>query len=153
MVEVVRFAGGWLFDQAMAGWDVTVLTEDHADSRPLRILGVRASDLDAALARPLRGPCLQAIAARADLYDSDVRVRRMVLEALDGSPAEVRLWGDGWPADLGCPVGPVHHRLSVAARAFKAQALAAAAAPVDSCEDTEVFQRGEIRRSSPVPVR
>jgi hypothetical protein len=22
----VKFAGGWLFDRAMAGWDVTVLT-------------------------------------------------------------------------------------------------------------------------------
>jgi hypothetical protein len=42
LAEVVRYAGGWLFDQAMAGWDVAVLTADHADPRPLRILGARA---------------------------------------------------------------------------------------------------------------
>src|ERR1700688_3322744 len=39
VVEVVRSAGGWLFDRAMAGWNVTVITSDHSDSRPLQILG------------------------------------------------------------------------------------------------------------------
>ena len=39
VADVVRFAGGWLFDRAMAGWDVTVLVADHPDERPLRILG------------------------------------------------------------------------------------------------------------------
>ncbi len=43
-------AGGWLFDQVMAGWDVTVITVDSSDPRPLRILGVRAGVLDAVLA-------------------------------------------------------------------------------------------------------
>ena len=44
VVEVVRSAGGWLFDRAMAGWDVTVITSDHSDSRPLRILGASVRD-------------------------------------------------------------------------------------------------------------
>jgi hypothetical protein len=144
MAEVVRSAGGWLFDQVMAGWDVTVLTADHADARPASILGARARDLDTMLASPVWGPCLQAIAVRADLYDSDARVRDMVLRALDAGPAEVRLWGEGWPADLDSTADPVRHRLSVAARAFKAQALAAAAVSVDPGEDTEVF-RGALR--------
>ncbi len=148
MVEAVRFAGGWLFDQVMAGWDVTVLTSDHADSRPLRILGARAVDLEATLARPVRGPCLQAIAVRGDLYDSDAGVRRMVL-GLGESLAEIRFWGDP-PEDLDGTAGPVRHRLSMAARAFKAQALAAAGAPADPDEVAEVFRRGEIRRSAPV---
>ncbi|WP_343575423.1 hypothetical protein [Mycobacterium sp.] len=39
VADVVTFAGGWLFDRAMAGWDVTVLVADHVDERPLRILG------------------------------------------------------------------------------------------------------------------
>lgn len=147
--EVVQFAGGWLFDQVMAGWDVTVLTADHADSRPLHILGARAADLEAALARPVWGPCLQAIAVRADMYGSDARVRRMV-EILGEGQAEVRLWGDGRPQDLDGTAGPVRHRLSAAARAFKAQALAAAALPMDPREVTEVFRRAEIRRTSPV---
>ena len=51
MVDVVRSAGGWLFDRVMAGWDVTVITPDHSDSRPLQILGVRVRDLETTLAR------------------------------------------------------------------------------------------------------
>ena len=39
VVEVVRFAGGWLFDQVIAGWDVMVLTAEPGDDRPLQILG------------------------------------------------------------------------------------------------------------------
>ena len=42
VADVVKFAGGWLFDRAMAGWDVTVLLVDHPDERPLQILGAHA---------------------------------------------------------------------------------------------------------------
>ncbi len=151
--EVVRLAGGWLFDQVMAGWEVWVLTADHTDSRALRILGARAVDLDCALTSPVRGPRPEAIAVHADLYRSDARVRQIVLDALKEGLADVRLWGDWWPADRDGGVGSVRHRLSVAARAFKAQALAAAAVPVDSSQATELFQRGEIPRSSPRELR
>jgi hypothetical protein len=152
MAEVVRFAGGWLFDQVMAGWDVTVLTADHPDARPLEILGARAADLETVLARQVRGSCLQAIAVRAELYDSDARVRRMVREALEEPSAEVRLWDEGWRADLDGAAGPVRHRLSVAARAFKAQALAAAAVPADPGADTEVF-RSALGHPALLPAR
>jgi hypothetical protein len=141
VADVVRCAGGWLFDQVMAGWDVTVLTPDRADSRPLQILGVRVRDLDATLALPVLGPCLQAVAVRTDLYDSDMRVRHLVHTASCGGQAEVRFWGGRQRADLG--TAPVSHQLSVAARAFKAQALTAAAVPVDPGEVAEVFQRRE----------
>ena len=53
VVDVVRFAGGWLFDRAMAGWDVSVLLTDLADQpdgRPLQILGAQVVDLEVALA-------------------------------------------------------------------------------------------------------
>jgi hypothetical protein len=144
--EAVRSAGGWLFDQVMAGWDVTVLTADDADARPLQILGVRATDLETVLARRVRGSCLQGIAVRSDLYGADSRVRRMVSEALDGGLAEVRLWGEGRPAGLDEEASPVWHRLSFAARAFKAQALAAAAVPAEGSEDTEEFRSAAGRR-------
>ena len=49
-VDVVQSAGGWLYDRMMAGWEVTVLLPDGFDTRPLRILGVRTSDLQAELA-------------------------------------------------------------------------------------------------------
>ena len=139
VVEAVRFAGGWLFDQVMAGWDVTVLTAGDADARPAQILGARVADLEMVLARRVRGSCLQGIAVRAELYGSDARVRRMVDEARE-SLAEVRLWGEAWPAELDGAAGPVRYQLSVAARAFKAQALAAAAIPADPAQDTEEFR-------------
>jgi len=49
VIDVVKFAGGWLFDRAMAGWDVTVLVADHVDPRPLQILGAQIIDLEHAL--------------------------------------------------------------------------------------------------------
>jgi hypothetical protein len=149
---VVRSAGGWLFDQAMAGWDVTVITADQADPRPAHILGARARDLDTLLASPVWGPSLQAVAVQTDLYDADPRVRLLVLGIIDGA-AEVRLWGEGWPGELEA-AGPVPHQLSVAARAFKAQALAALPAlpppaagsvSADPGQGAEVFRRARIR--------
>src|SRR5258708_15035725 len=50
VADVVRFAGGWLFDRAMAGWDVTVIVADHSHERPLQILGAQIVDLEHALA-------------------------------------------------------------------------------------------------------
>lgn len=145
-VAVVRHAGGWLFDRVMAGWDATVLVVDEDDCRPLRILGASTTtDLESALTEPRGGPEPQAIAVEVGLYESDGRVRRLVREALDGGLTEVKIWGDGWPADLPAEAAPVQHRLSMAARAFKAQALAAAAAPADSIEITETFRAGRPR--------
>jgi hypothetical protein len=137
----------------MAGWDVTVMTADHSDSRPLEILGARVRDLETMLALPVLGPCLQAIAVRADLYESDERVRGMVLRAFEEGQAEIRFWGDFRPDNLGAAADPLSHRLSVAARAFKAQALVAAAAPAGPAEDVEVFRRGEVRRPSAAAAR
>jgi hypothetical protein len=96
-VDVVRFAGGWLFDRAMAGWDVTVLLTDlvdDPDARPLQILGARVIDLEDALAAVESRPRPQALAAAADLFGCDSRVRQGVLQALDHGVTEVTLWGD-----------------------------------------------------------
>jgi hypothetical protein len=134
MLDAVRCAGGWLFDQVISGWDGTVLTTDHADPRPLRILGAGALDLERALGTPAWGLRPDAIAVDADLYGSDPRVGRLVRDALADGVADVRMWGAGG----GCLV---QHRLSVAARAFKAQALAAASA-AGAAEPTEAFQSG-----------
>ena len=125
--DVVRFAGGWLFDRSMAGWDVTVLVVDHPDDRPLQILGAQVLDLEDVLASPQARPRPQALAAVADLFGCDARVRRGVLQALDHGVTEVTLWGQTWPSELDESVGGlVQHRLSMAAKTFKAQALAAA---------------------------
>jgi hypothetical protein len=147
IVEVVRCAGGWLFDRVMAGWDVTVLVTDDTDDtdvRPLRILGAESADLESALALAGQGPLPQAVAVAADLFGCDARIRRGVFEALHDGRIEVTFWGDTWPAELDRTVNSVQHRLSVAARAFKADALAAAAAPATAVGRTETFRTGEL---------
>jgi hypothetical protein len=140
VVDVVTFAGGWLFDRAMAGWDVTVLLADHPDERPLQILGAQIVDLEYALASVGHRPPPQTLAAAADLFGCDSRVRQGVVQALDQGAIEVTWWGDTWPGQLDDSVGLVQHRLSAAAHAFKAQALAAAAVPVDSIRLVETFR-------------
>jgi hypothetical protein len=151
VADVVLFAGGWLYDRAMAGWDVTVLLADHSadytDERPLHILGAQTIDLEQALASLDAGvetrPRPQALAAAADLFGCDSRVRQGVLQALDHGATEVTLWGDSWPSELDDSVGLVQHQLSNAAQIFKAKALAAAAlAPEGPIGHTELFRSG-----------
>ncbi len=146
VADVVRFAGGWLFDRSMAGWDVTVLIADHPDDRPLQILGARVLDLEDALASMDSRPRPQALAAAADLFGCDPRVRQGVLQALDHGATEVTLWGEDWPPELDETVGVVQHRLSMAAQIFKAAALAAAVdvggVPHDCIAHTETFRSG-----------
>lgn len=141
--EVVRFAGGWLVDRAMAGWDVTVLVSSGADTRPLDILGVETHDLELALEEWADRPQPQTVAVAADLFASDARIRRGVLAALDHGLTEVTLWGEHWPSELDSTISSVRHQLSAAARAFKAQALVAAADPdAGMVGDIETFRCG-----------
>lgn len=146
VADVVRYAGGWLFDRAMAGWDVTVLVADRPEARPLQILGARVLDLEDVLATMESRSRPQALAAAADLFGCDPRVRRGVLQALDRGITEVTLWGEDWPAELDESVGLVQHRLSMAARIFKSQALAAAlnapGVPPGAVGATETFRSG-----------
>jgi len=138
--EVVRFSGGWMFDQALAGWDVNVLTLDDGNLRPLRILGASTHDLAPLLAPGVAvGQCLHSVVVPADLYHAEEGVRRIARNAMESGSAELLLWDEELLPDLSRPgpglvrqsAGPVpvQHRLSIAARAFKAQALAAARVP------------------------
>jgi hypothetical protein len=145
--DAVRFAGGWMYDRVMAGWDVTVLLADRANERPLQILGVATADLESALALWAERPHPQTVAVAADLFASNERVRRGVLGALEQGLTEVTLWGDTCPAELDDSVGPVAHRLSAAARAFKSQALTAAA-DTGSVGTTETFRCGVMATPS-----
>ncbi|GFG51251.1 hypothetical protein CQY20_03015 [Mycolicibacterium agri] len=147
VADAVRFAGGWMCDRVMAGWDVTALLVDGSDQRPLQILGVDTGDLESALALWAERPHPQTVAVAADLFETDERVRRGVLGALEQGMTEVTLWGEHWPAELDDSVGPVQHRLTAAARAFKSQALAAASDtwPVST---TETFRCGVMVKPS-----
>lgn len=128
IADVVGRAGGWLFDQARAGWSVDVWVLERRDPRPLRILGV--GHLDGASDTVLRDiPRNGALAVSAELLRVEARVCDQVLESARRGVAEVTVWGSEWPVELGGPTDPGEHRLSVAARAFKASALAAAELP------------------------
>jgi hypothetical protein len=122
--DVVRSAGGWLFDRAMAGWDVTVVLTGGGDVRPLQILGVNTApqELDDDPAAPRRA---HALAVSSAVAATDPQTRDDVLRPLKRGVTEVTLWGDSWPVALESGAAPVEHVLSGAARAFKAQALAA----------------------------
>jgi hypothetical protein len=132
--DVVQSAGGWLYDRVMAGWEVTVLLADSCDTRPLRILGVRALDLDLATSSTS-----QSLAASVEAFTADARVCDTVLESLDGRLTEVALWGDGWPLGVNRAMTRAQHLLSAAARTFKGYALAAAGIGCDSVDPTETL--------------
>jgi AcrR family transcriptional regulator len=146
VTEAVRSAGGWIFDRVMAGWDVRVLLhpDTAVDDRPLHILGAEIGDLESALHLGPNGLRPHALAVSADLYHRDERIRAGVQHALDSGQTEVTLWGESWPTELEhSSVGAVQHRLSVAARAFKAQALAALdCADVPAATVIETFRSG-----------
>ena len=149
VADVVRFAGGWMYDRVMAGWDVTVLLADRADERPLQVLGVDTADLESALALWAERPHPQTVAVAADLFAGDERVRRGVLGALEQGLTEVTLWGDSCPAELDDSVGPVRHHLSAAARMFKTQALAAVDDPeAGVVGEAETFRCGVMATPS-----
>ena len=139
VADAVRCAGGWVYDRVMAGWDVTVLVGADEDVRPLEILGAATGDLESVLASWQQRPHPQTVAVAADLFGRDERVRQGVLGALDQGATEVTLWGAPLPGELGGSVDSVEHRLSAAARAFKAQALAAVGAAGESFAPTETF--------------
>ncbi len=141
-VDVVQAAGGWLYDRVMAGWEVTVLLSNSCDTRSLRILGVRASDLEAQFASMGNGSTSQSLAVSAEAFTADARVRDKVLESLDNRLTEVALWGQapqGWPLRVNRAVTRAEHMLSAAARMFKGYALAAAGIPAFTVDPTETL--------------
>jgi len=141
VIDAVTFAGGWIYDRVMAGWDVTVLIGGDDDARPLEILGAEVRDLETVLAAWEERPHPQTVAVAADLFDSDARVHQHVLNALEQGATEVTVWGERLPAELDNSVDSVEHHLSAAARAFKTQALTACDAQ-SVVAHTETFRCG-----------
>jgi hypothetical protein len=141
VLDAVTFAGGWIYDRVMAGWDVTVLIANDEEVRPLEILGAEVRDLETVLASWEDRPHPQTVAVAAAMFDSDARVREHVLNALDQGATEVTLWGERLPAELDESVDSVEHHLSAAARAFKTQALSACESGA-AVTHTETFRCG-----------
>lgn len=151
--ELVRFSGGWLCDQARAGWSVAVLVPDVPDAsevRPLTILGVTplAADLESVLANA-RGA---ALAISAQLLRHDRRLTDRVLELARRGGTDIVSWGERCPDGAGRPIEAIEHRLSAAARAFKSRALLAAAVDPRTVDPTETIYpltAGSARRLYP----
>ncbi|MGE2692415.1 hypothetical protein [Mycolicibacterium pulveris] len=142
VLDAVKFAGGWVYDRVMAGWDVTVLIAQPGDVRPLEILGAETLDLDSVLSTWEDRPHPQTVAVAAELFDRDPRVLAHVRTALDQGATEVTVWGERLPAELDSSVDSVQHRLSAAARAFKAKALSAADETGAAVGHIETFRSG-----------
>ena len=143
VLDAVQYAGGWVYDRVMAGWDVTVLVANDDDVRPLKILGADTLDLESVLEDWEERPHPQTVAVAAELFDRDPRVLQHVRNALDQGATEVTLWGERLPAELDSSVDSAQHQLSAAARAFKAKALAAANDPgAGSVDHAETFRCG-----------
>jgi hypothetical protein len=142
VADVVMFAGGWMFDRVFAGWDVTVLVGGNDDVRPIHILGADVLDIETGLDMWAGRPHPHSLAVSMDLVACDSRIRDSVQQALDHGTTEVTLWGETWPADLARTVDTVEHRLSAAARAFKAQALGALELSPSTVGPVETFRSG-----------
>jgi hypothetical protein len=149
--ETIQFAGGWIFDMVRMGWSVSVAVPQHSDDRAIRILGATAVECDSML-QTVDGCGPTALAVATALYDQEERVGQVARALLARGNPRLMMWGDEpLPKALRHLLGPAEHRLSTAARCFKAHALPAAeAAPV--LGDTEVFHCTKeliVTRSAP----
>ncbi|OBB20401.1 hypothetical protein A5761_05640 [Mycolicibacterium setense] len=142
IAELVTVIGGWLFDRAMAGWDVTALVDEDSDVRPLRILGVGAAELDSVLSTsaPAFQPC--AIAVAGHHYSSDPRTRELIRRVMDNGAAELIVWGDACPAEFRTRLLQVSYEPTIAAQVFKKHALVAVGRPDRAVEARESFRCG-----------
>jgi len=142
---LVHAAGGWLYHRAATGWDVRVLVPPQQDLRPLQILGLNTADLETELSVAQSDVPGHSLAVVADALAADPRIGHRVQHALRSSLTQVVLWGERWPLEVSHRLGVVQHLPTVAGRAFKRQALAAAevrnAAPFDGPEIFRSNQR------------
>jgi hypothetical protein len=135
--ELVDLAGGWMCDRTLAGWDVSVALSEPHDPRPLQILGVTSLVTHQRFASINDGGATASIAVAPGIFENNDHIRGEVLQALDQGSIEVTFWGPSIPSDLHGQLDRRQHRLSGAARAFKAHALAAAAIPGATVNATE----------------
>jgi hypothetical protein len=125
MVDLVGSAGGWIYDRSRAGWEVKVVLPERHDTRPLAILGASVLDIDRDSELVRLAAHSGALAISAAVLAADEGLRSQVLKVLKRGRIDVMVWGQDWPAEFSRRVDPVEHRLSAAARAFKAHALGA----------------------------
>lgn len=97
---------------------------DRRGERALPILGVKAVELEGLWPSTTHERVVTTVVA-ADLFDTDGDARSQVLASMHRGDGEVVLWGSGAPGRFGGGLRATQYRLSAAAQAFKAHALAA----------------------------
>jgi hypothetical protein len=150
-IDAVTSAGGLIFDRSSSGWKVDVYLAEPGDERPLRVLGVSSHGL---LPGAFPGPteCPDALVVAGALYKANKNVRHFFNASSRNHLTEVAIWGGKWPAELASGVGQVEHRLSIAARAFKAHSMdAAGVQPL--VEATESFHSGAHQCGIAAPLQ
>jgi hypothetical protein len=149
VVDVVRSAGGWLFDHVMAGWHINVDVGTVADARPLQILGVRESALHDVTTQEL--PAIIALTSHILDDDSDVRAR--VAAALRRGGDDVIVWGDPGRTERNYQFDNRQYQPSTAARMFKTHALIAAGVSGEALDTVERFRASVgLRAEKRLPV-
>ncbi len=140
--ELVTVIGGWLFDRAMAGWDVTALVNEDSDVRPLRILGVGAAELDSVLSAYAPAFPAGVVSFAGHHYSSDPRTRELIRRVMDSGAAELIVWGDVCPAEFRARLLQVSYEPTIAAQVFKKHALVAVGRPDRGVDARESFRCG-----------
>ena len=135
--DIVTAAGGVIIDLVRAGWIVEAYLKAVSDERALRILGVKAQALPT---RFDEQDLPDAIYCSTELLSN--RGVRMITEAARRNGGEVAFWGDD-PCDIEAGA-TARHRLSPAAKAFKAHAMTAAGVSAH-VNPTEAFRSGKRR--------
>ena len=119
VLDAVKFAGGWIYDRVMAGWDVTVLIGNDEDVRPLQILGADTLDLESVLASWEHPPPSTDRCGRGRTVRSRSAGAPHVLNALDQGATEVTLWGERLPAELDHSVDSVAAPIECRGKGFQ----------------------------------
>ncbi len=142
VADLVASVGGWLYDRAARGWQVTVAAPADHDDRPLRILGAQTVALEQALAEPVRAEPGSALAVGAEALIADTRVQRRVVAMLENARGEVTVWGTRRPSIVEHRVRTTDYTPTGAAWVFKNQALAAVGATEVAAGAIEVVHTG-----------
>jgi hypothetical protein len=140
-LDVVRAAGGLIFDRTRLGWKVVALLTACREDRPLRILG--AGVVGDAHPEQLRAQIPHLLVVGAHLLRDDPTVRRWARKSVEHGLTDVAVWYEGGLTPR-AGASQMQHRLSGAARVFKATALQAAGAPAERCELPEVFRMARV---------
>jgi len=139
--DVVKEAGGWLFDLSKAGWDVTVIVLGPEETRPFRILGLNVIELNRSAVGSERRPYPHVLAIAPDLLAQDPNVKRRSTRAMKARLTEVVLYGVSQQDEGRRGDDVMLHQLTRAARVFKDCALAVDCNSQDASGDgVEIFQ-------------